>query len=94
MSVESKTKERILLDRFNHYRYASPLDSQTERPVLEAMEQYSMNKSIEFALWIEDENYVKSRRGKDKWYQYPYTEETKYFNTTQLYELFSHQTEK
>lgn len=35
-----KTKEEILREKFNKYRYPSPLDGQTKPVVLEAMEAY------------------------------------------------------
>ena len=46
-------------------------------------------EAVGFAEWIRDERYIQSTRNPNKWYEYPYKEDTVFYTTTQLYSLFN-----
>ena len=83
MSIESKTKEQILLEHDPNVwaNYDDDLD-----PIYNAMETYARSRAIEFAEWILKEHVL----ARDtNWF-----DAGKHFSSPELYELFSHQTEK
>lgn len=84
----TREEAMLLLAHWNKYRYASPLDGQTEPVVLEAMRNFAKQEAILFSLWVnaESNGWFIVNPDEDIWGSL-LNHETK--TTDQLYTLFT-----